>query len=182
MHASVDSVRATLSPCQPRPCVTPSLGAVVTFDQTFRPVGPGLYEIKSRTRPDCTHVYDAVEDRCSCEARQSCWHRDAYLTLTSDMDRATALVAGSIQPPIESAIDPMLRTAAMDDSANAADGAQDPPHCARKNLDGQCRRAPDPLYGQGIFCIGHASEAYQLGLLTWADVERKPTRPAEVAS
>jgi len=51
----------------------------------------------------------------------------------------------------------------------------------RKNLDGQCRRRPDPLYGQGVFCIGHASEAYQLGLLNWADVQH-PARPAEVAS
>jgi len=161
MHASVDSVRATLSPCQPRPCVTPSLGAVATFDRTFRPIGPGLYEIKSRTRPDRTHVYDAVEDRCSCEARRSCWHRAVYLALTSDMDRATALVAGSIQPPIESAIDPVPLAAATGDSAtgdSATGDRQDPPHCIYENrleMIARCTRPAHPFYAES-YCATHA--------------------------
>lgn len=97
-----------------------------------------------------------------------CWHQ----AHAADLDRAEDLIAASIPAPVESAVDHTLLATITDD---------DPPHCARKNLDGQCRRTPDPLYGQGVFCIGHASEAYQIGLLNWADVER-PARTVAVAS
>lgn len=52
-----------------------------TFSSLFTPAGPGIYKIPSRSRSGREHIYDAVEDRCNCEAGQfgrTCWAKRLY--------------------------------------------------------------------------------------------------------
>jgi len=142
--------------------------AAATFRRTFHATGPGLYEVTSRTRPGRTHVYDAVDDRCNCEATRSCWHRDLYLALTSDLNQADALITASVvEPVIEiEVVDPVLLAAATSGTASSAGG---PTPCAWKDVDGRCRDHANGTFGQGVYCLPHAWDAYGLGLLNWAD-------------
>jgi len=52
-----------------------------TFSSLFTSAGPGVYKIPSRSRSGREHIYDAVEDRCNCEAGQFgrvCWAKRLY--------------------------------------------------------------------------------------------------------
>lgn len=154
--------------------------AAATFRRTFHATGPGLYEVTSRTRPGRTHIYDAVDDRCNCEATRSCWHRDLYLALTSDLDQADAFIAAAIIEPVAEieVVDPVLLAAAISGADRSA-GELAP--CGWKDLDGRCRDHANGTFGQGVYCLPHAWDAYGLGLLNWADarpgmaVSNKPT-------
>jgi len=175
------SVAHTRAPCQPAP--TPlrfaDPAAAATFRRTFHATGPGLYEVTSRTRPGRTHIYDAVDDRCGCEATRSCWHRDLYLALTLDLDQADALIAASVVEPVAEieVVDSVLFAAATPE----ADSAEEPAPCGWKDLGGRCHSAANGTFGQGVYCLPHAWDAYGLGLLNWADarpgmaVSNKPT-------
>jgi len=51
------------------------------FSSLFTPAGPGVYKIPSRSRSGREHTYDAVDDRCGCEAGQFgrvCWAKRLY--------------------------------------------------------------------------------------------------------
>jgi len=163
------SVAHTRAPCQPAP--TPlrfaDPAAAATFRRTFHATGPGLYEVTSRTRPGRTHIYDAVDDRCGCEATRSCWHRDLYLALTLDLDQADALIAASVIEPVAEieVVDPVLFAAATPE----ADSAEEPAPCGWKDLGGRCHSAANGTFGQGVYCLPHAWDAYGLGLLDWAN-------------
>jgi len=150
------SVAHTPAPCQPAPLRFATSAAAATFRHTFRVTGPGLYEVESRTRPGHTHVYDAVDDRCGCEATRSCWHRDLYLALTSDLDQADALIAAAIiEPVIEiEVVDPVLLAAA---TSGADSSAGEPAPCIYENrleMIPRCTRPANPFYAES-YCAIH---------------------------
>jgi len=151
------SVAHTRAPCQPAP--TPlrfaDPAAAATFRRTFHATGPGLYEVTSRTRPGRTHIYDAVDDRCGCEATRSCWHRDLYLALTLDLDQADALIAASVIEPVAEieVVDPVLFAAATPE----ADSAEEPAPCIYENrleMIPRCTRPAHPFYAES-YCAIH---------------------------
>jgi len=143
----------------------PTPAAAATFRRTFRATGPGLYKVESRTRPGRAHIYDAVDDRCSCEATRSCWHRDLYLALTSDLDQADALIAAAVVEPVTEVVDPVLLAAATP----STDHTDEPTPCAWKDVDGRCQDHANGTFGQGVYSLSCAWDAYGLGLLNWTD-------------
>jgi len=150
------SVAHTRTPRQPTP--TPlrfaTSAAAATFRHTFRVTGPGLYEVESRTRPGRTHVYDAVDDRCGCEATRSCWHRDLYLALTSDLDQADALITASVVEPGAEIVDPVLLAAATPTTDSSAG---EPMPCIYENrleMIPRCIRPANPFYAES-YCAIH---------------------------
>ncbi len=149
------SVAHTLAPCQPTLLRFADPAAAATFRRTFRVTGPGLYEVESRTRPGRTHVYDAVDDRCDCKATRSCWHRDLYLALTSDLDQANALIAASVVEPVAEieVVDPVLLAAAT----SSTDHADEPASCIYENrleMIPRCTRPANPFYAES-YCAIH---------------------------
>ncbi len=147
------SVAHTLTSCQPAPLRFATSAAAATFRRTFRATGPGLYEVESRTRPGRTHVYDAVDDLCGCESTRSCWHRDLYLALTSDLDQADALIAASVVEPVIGIVDPVLLAAAT----SGTDHADEPASCIYENrleMIPRCTRPANPFYAES-YCAIH---------------------------
>ena len=84
----------------------------------------------------------------------------------ADLDQANALIAASVIEPVAEIVDPVLLAAA---TSGTDSSAGQPAPCAWKDVDGRCQDHANGTFGQGVYCLSHAWDAYGLGLLNWAD-------------
>jgi len=160
------SVAHTLAPCQPIRQLR-TARALPRAECYLGATGPGRHVYLS-SRGEAAYLVTCGENglyACDCPGYRNhgrCWH----VAHAADQDQADALIAASVVEPVIEVVDPVLLAAA---TSGTDSSAGEPAPCGWKDLDGRCHSAANGTFGQGVYCLPHAWDAYGLGLLNWAD-------------
>ncbi len=181
------SVAHTLAPCQPAPRKPRTIRpALPMWEPLVLPAADGeagAYDVVSETQPGVTYrvgpdrAYPGRPGVLACECRS--WINDREDLSPDDLRRNckhTLAVAAYLRErqlpvslavePVAEVVDPVLLAAA---TSGTDSSAGQPAPCAWKDVDGRCHSAANGTFGQGVYCLPHAWDAYGLGLLDWAN-------------